>query len=111
VAQELSSAEGSYWHALAHRMEPDPANANYWFRRVGQHPVFSPLYAYAQSVLRQNPISGWTLKETWDPALFGSWCEEASIANGSPKEAAAIKIQQEEWNLLFFWCAESRSAR
>src|SRR4051812_18230444 len=24
ISQNLSSAEGSYWHALAHRIEPDP---------------------------------------------------------------------------------------
>src|SRR5450432_255553 len=40
VAQDLETPEGSFWHGILHRREPDPANAAYWFRRVGQHPVF-----------------------------------------------------------------------
>src|SRR5262252_7547037 len=37
VAQDISSAEGSYWHAIVHRQEPDEGNSGYWFRRVGHH--------------------------------------------------------------------------
>jgi hypothetical protein len=105
ISQNLSSVEGSYWHALAHRIEPDLGNANYWFRKVGRHPVFEPLHAFARTILEEDPVPGWTLKETWDPALFGSWCEDARTAQRSHKERTAIRIQQEEWNLLFFWCA------
>jgi hypothetical protein len=43
VAQELATQEGSYWHAILHRQEPDDWNAGYWFRRAGRHPVFVPL--------------------------------------------------------------------
>jgi len=43
VAQADSSAEGSYWHGILHRQEPDAENASYWFRRVGKHPVFPGL--------------------------------------------------------------------
>lgn len=32
VAQEIESPEGSYWHGIAHRIEPDSFNAGYWFR-------------------------------------------------------------------------------
>ena len=33
IAQDISSREGSYWHAIAHRIEPDSPNSGYWFRQ------------------------------------------------------------------------------
>src|SRR5690348_14223249 len=43
VAQSVDTAEGSYWHAIVHRQEPDAGNSSYWFRRVGRHPIFPAL--------------------------------------------------------------------
>src|SRR2546426_8473905 len=34
VAQRLKTVEGSFWHGIMHRQEPDPDNAAYWFRQV-----------------------------------------------------------------------------
>jgi hypothetical protein len=43
-ADDLGEGDYSaYWHGIAHRREPDPGNAAYWFRRVGRHPLFPPL--------------------------------------------------------------------
>lgn len=41
-AQQIEhEATGAYWHGIIHRMEGDYANAQYWFMRVGEHPVMA----------------------------------------------------------------------
>lgn len=104
VSQSLKSVEGSYWHGIAHRMEPDYFNAGYWFRRVGKHPVHSDLHQLAGQVLASENLNGWRLKQQWDPDLFTTWCEEANQAPGSLKQKVARSIQMAEWELLFQWC-------
>src|SRR6266545_1914081 len=47
VSQNIDTPEGSYWHALVHRQEPDASNAGYWFRRVGPHAIFPALRKFA----------------------------------------------------------------
>ncbi|MEX2233448.1 MAG: hypothetical protein WD824_14895 [Cyclobacteriaceae bacterium] len=36
IAQDISSAEGSWVHAYLHRREGDEGNAAYWYRRAGK---------------------------------------------------------------------------
>jgi hypothetical protein len=103
VAQDIDTVEGSYWHAILHRMEPDSFNAAYWFRRVGKHPIFPALLHHATKVLEANGPKHWHLKQTWDAFLFVEWCDEAR-ENGGQAEAAALEIQVAEWQLLFDWC-------
>src|SRR5438045_1918754 len=50
IAQAIENAEGSYWHAIVHRQEPDAANAAYWFRQVGPHPIFPALAERAAGI-------------------------------------------------------------
>ena len=103
VSQDIASPEGSYWHAIAHRIEPDSSNAAYWFRRVGEHPIFAGLHRRASDILERG--APWALKQAWDPFLFIEWCGEARRTPGSDKEHAALTIQRAEWELLFEWCA------
>ncbi len=106
VLQHIASSEGSYWHAIAHRMEPDSSNAAYWFRRVGEHPIFGELNRDASEILKAYD-SRRRLKPVWDPFLFIAWCDEARKAPGSELERAGVEIQRREWELLFGWCAKS----
>ena len=88
IAQAVETAEGSYWHAIVHRQEPDAANSGYWFRQVGSHPIF-PALAKIAGVAR------------WDPMEFIRQCERAA--------PGALELQRAEWQLLFDYCASPRT--
>lgn len=52
IAQDDGSAEGSWVHAHLHRVEGDPGNAGYWYRRAGK-PVASGDLAEERRAIRQ----------------------------------------------------------
>lgn len=56
IAQDIATAEGSYWHAIVHRQEPDAGNAAYWFRQVGAHPIFPALARAAGREGQWGPV-------------------------------------------------------
>ena len=101
ISQDIETAEGSFWHGILHRQEPDPGNAAYWFRRVGQHPIFPQLRDAAAEL-------GWGTKDKWDPFAFIDFCESARNRPGSTEETTAMAIQLREWQLLFDYCARPR---
>jgi hypothetical protein len=101
AADDGETPENHYWHAIAHRQEPDPGNAAYWFRKVGKHPIFPALREAAAAL-------GYDAGSEWNPDAFVDFCGSASRRAGSEEEAVAMKIQLLEWQLLFDYCAQGR---
>ena len=79
VSQNLSSAAGSWWHAIMHRREGDFGNSRYWYRQARNHDMIS-LLGYAP-----DEIVG--LAERADPA--------------------GVAKQKEEWLLLMEWSVKN----
>jgi hypothetical protein len=98
IAQNISTREGSYWHAIVHRQEPDAGNAGYWYRQVGAHPIFPALRERAAEI-------GVDFGPRWDPIAFINLCERARQEPGSDAERLALETQRAEWQLLFDYCA------
>jgi len=86
ISQDLHTPDGSYWHGIAHRREGDYANACYWFRKVGTHPVFAAISA-------QLPEGG-----RFAPADFTRRVEQGAHMPG------LLLIQELEWKTLFEDC-------
>lgn len=99
ISQDLSSREGSYWHAIYHRMEPDDWNAKYWFRQVGAHPITEQLAAQART-------AGWNPGRNWDHSRFVEFVSAARSGNNHRDRKLAETIQMIEWRLLFEYCVK-----
>ncbi len=88
ISQSLKTAEGSFWHGIMHRIEPDFWNSKYWYRQVGSHQV----------------IDAMTDRDSNYPEGFVDACERACDAGGD-SDVAADAIA--EWICLFEHCYEN----
>lgn len=93
ISQGIHTRDGSFWHAIMHRREPDAWNSNYWWQRVGPHPVLDRLR-------ERTPAVGYRYTT---PAEFVALCERVRDSD-EPDERSAQQVQLLEWQLLFDWC-------
>ena len=100
ISQDLHTPEGSAWHAVMHRREPDAWNSKYWWRRVGSHPVLEQLR-------KRSPEVGYRYTS---PEDFVDFCERVR-GTGSTDEEVAVRVQQLEWDLLFAWSFERATGK
>lgn len=102
ISQGLPSATGSFWHGIMHRREPDFSNSKYWFRKVGDHPIFPDLCTEAARIAEgaDGAPDGLKTQNTWDAFAFVDLCADA-LEGRSSHDALCREIQQREWELLF----------
>jgi len=90
-SQELPCRDGSFWHGIMHRREGDFGNSKYWFRKVGDHPVFEQM----------AELSAGTYQDPFD---FVDECSRVVRKKSGDAYQSCMLAQWAEWQALMVHC-------
>ncbi|HEX4125203.1 MAG TPA: hypothetical protein VHY37_10795 [Tepidisphaeraceae bacterium] len=114
IAQDIASPTGSFWHAIVHRLEADYGNSKYWYARCQDHRAMRMLGAVGDSLVgsaASDPLVGRVLDGGWNGPALVDLVEAVVDSPHDPRHAAAVKLQQAEWQALFRHCAFAAAGR
>ena len=107
ISQDLSSATGSFWHAIMHRREGDFSNAKYWYARCRHHPAYERIASDGRSALagaENAEILARLVQGEWDPSGFVDVVQAIHQRTDDPMYEPAVALQRAEWRALFEHC-------
>lgn len=99
ISQEIKTPEGSFWHAIMHRIEQDFWNSKYWYSQVGDHPVIDELSQHAAKLVVGAEQTSAIHCGSWSVDGFVDLCEAERGTNGIAQSLACV-----EWMTLFDFC-------
>jgi hypothetical protein len=108
LVQDLVGPTGAFWHAIMHRREGDFSNAKYWYARCADHRAMRLISAMSLDAVGRGTTDRKLLRAVsgaYNPEAFVDFVEEVHARPEDPRYAAAVRLQQIEWEALFSHCA------
>lgn len=104
VSQSIPTAEGSFWHAIMHRLEKDFWNSKYWYRQVGRHDVFESMNRKLRIQKPESKAVGWSPEDFVDQCEAAEHRTTAELVAGQEMRERLQQIAKIEWSSLFQFC-------